>query len=236
MNKSETAKTLLMIKMAFPKYYLSADENEINLQIDIWHELFKDDSYKLIEQAVKALMCTLKFPPTIADVKEKIALITQFPCMSEMEAWNKVKSAMSSYHSQECFDGLTPILQRIVGSPNQLREWAIMDLDTVNSVVQSNFMRSYKALAAKEKEYTALPTSAKVLMDNLGANKIGVITEQPKKMWKLEDNEFEIEAVEDVDEKSNHIRELLAKAVKNRAKEPKQLTKTPVEELEKFYL
>ena len=175
MNKAEMTKILMIIKMTYPRYYISTNENEINLQVDIWHELFKDDPYKLVEQAIKALMCTLKFPPTVADVKEKIALITQLPGMSEMEAWGKVKGAMSSYHSQECFDGLAPILQRIVGSPSQLREWAVMDTDTVNSVVQSNFMRSYKALAAKEKEYTALPTSAKVLMNKLEAGQIGMI-------------------------------------------------------------
>ena len=171
-------KILMMIKIVYPKYFISTSEKELNLQVDIWHELFKDDKYQVVEQAVKALICTLVYPPTIADVKQKIALITQPPGMSEMEAWNKVKSAMSSYHSQECFDGLTPILQRIVGGPSQLREWAIMDIDTVNSVVQSNFMRSYKALSAKEKEYTALPTSAKALialMSKLGADKIGMI-------------------------------------------------------------
>lgn len=177
MSKAEMIKIIVMMKAVYPKYFIATDKDELKLQIDTWHELFKDDSYKLIEQAVKALMCTLKFPPTIADVKEKIALITQLPVMSEMEAWNEVKGAMSSYRSQECFNELTPILQRIVGSPGQLREWAIMDLDTLNSVVQSNFMRSYKALAAKEKEYTALPTSAKALMNNLGADKIGVIPE-----------------------------------------------------------
>ena len=172
MNKAETAKTLLIIKMAYPKYYISTNETEINLQVNIWHELFKDDRYQVVEQAIKALMCTLKFPPTIADVKEKIALITQPTVMGEMEAWSKVKDSMSYYSAQENFDRLEPILQKLVGSAKQLREWAVMNSEDINTVVQSNFMRSYKARAATEKEYTALPESARSLIEGLAYKKM----------------------------------------------------------------
>jgi len=42
-----------------------------------------------------------------------------------------------------------------------------MDVETVNSVVQSNFMRSYKAKVAQEKEYAMLPSSTKQLIARL---------------------------------------------------------------------
>jgi len=48
-----------------------------------------------------------------------------------------------------------------VGSPNQLRAWALMDEETVQSVVASNFQRSYKAIAAKQKEQAALERKLK---------------------------------------------------------------------------
>ena len=111
-----------------------------------------------------------KFPPTIADVKEKIRLITQPESMSEMEAWGKVLSAIKSanYSAIDNFNNLPAIIQKIIGSPNQLREWAMMESDITNSVVQSNFMRSYKARVAQEKEYAALPNSAKEMMLKVG--------------------------------------------------------------------
>lgn len=175
MDKSETAAVLAVLKIGYPRFYNGLSCDEVDSAIDIWTTMFSDDSALVVTEAVKALMCTLKFPPTIADVKEKIALITQPAAMSEMEAWTKVKGAMSYYSAQENFDGLEPILQKLVGNPNQLREWANMDTSTINSVVQSNFMRSYKARATAEKEYIALPTSARALMDRLGADKIGLI-------------------------------------------------------------
>ena len=48
-------------------------------------------------------------------------------------------------------------LQRLVGHPSQLREWASMDTGAVQSVVQSNFMRSYRARQESERKMQALP-------------------------------------------------------------------------------
>lgn len=171
MDKVEAATILSILKIGYPNFYKDLKSEEIDNAIDLWSTMFANDSALVVTEAVKALMCTLKFPPTIADVKEKIALITQPEVMTEMEAWARVKGAMSYYHAKECFDNLDPILQRLVGSPNQLREWAVMDTETINSVVQSNFMRSYKARVASEREYIALPESAKELIDLLAAAK-----------------------------------------------------------------
>lgn len=171
MNKSESATILSILKIGYPNFYKDLSGEEVKNAINLWTTMFADDSALVVTEAVKALMCTLKFPPTIADVKEKIALITQPEVMSEMEAWARVKGAMSYYSAQDNFNNLDPILQRLVGSPNQLREWAVMDTETINSVVQSNFMRSYRARVASEREYIALPNSAKSLIDALATTK-----------------------------------------------------------------
>jgi hypothetical protein len=88
--------------------------------------------------------------------------------MVEMEAWGIVLKAIqnSNYRAQELFDAFPLVIKQIVGSPNQLREWAQMESSVVNSVIQSNFMRSYTAKSKAEKEYAALPESSKVLLCN----------------------------------------------------------------------
>jgi len=87
--------------------------------------------------------------------------------MTEMEAWDMVKSAISYYYAAEKFESLPPILQKLVGGPGQLREWALMDVETLNSVIQSNFMRSYRAMAASEREYAMLPSSTKKFISEI---------------------------------------------------------------------
>ena len=167
MNRTETMAIMAILKEAYPYYYKDKSKEELNQTVNLWAEMFASDPAKIVAEAVKALICTLKFPPTIADVKEKIAMITQPPAMTEMEAWQMVKSAISYYNAAETFERLPPILKRIVGSPNQLREWAIMETEKFDTVVQSNFMRSYKAVVAQEKERAMLPESTKQMIAGL---------------------------------------------------------------------
>jgi hypothetical protein len=167
MTREETKAMLAVLKAGYPNFYKELKKPDAEQIIDLWATMFADNLAPIVIEAVKSLMCTLKYPPTIADVKEKIALITQPAQLTEMEAWNTVRRAMSYYNAQASFDNLPPILQKLVGSPNQLREWAIMEADVVDSVIQSNFMRSYKARVQSEKELTALPESTKDLMQQL---------------------------------------------------------------------
>lgn len=167
MNRDEIKVVLGTLRMAYPAFYKDLKKDEAEGLINLWAMMFQNDNAKIVTEAVKALMCTLKFPPTIADIKEKISLITQPQQMSEMEAWAKVRGAISYYGAKEAFDSLEPILQKLVGSPNQLREWAMMESDVVDSVIQSNFMRSYTVRIKQDKEMAALPESTKDMISEL---------------------------------------------------------------------
>ena len=167
MTRQEALAVMAMLKTAYPTFYKDLSKEDISAAVNLWATMFSEEPVQVVTEAIKALMCTLKFPPTIADVKEKIAMITQPLMMTEMEAWSRVRGAISYYHANEAFANLPPMLQKIVGSPNQLREWALMDVEIVNSVIQSNFMRSYKAKVAQEKEYAMIPSSTKQLIAGL---------------------------------------------------------------------
>ena len=167
MTREETKTILAIMKAAYPNFYRDMTKEDASNTINLWSTMFADEKPQIAIEAVKSLICTLKYPPTTADVKEKIALITQPPAMTEMEAWEQVRRAISFYDAQENYNSLPPMLRRLVGSPNQLREWAMMDTETVQSVIQSNFMRSYKAKVAQEREYAMLPDSTKQLIAGL---------------------------------------------------------------------
>lgn len=169
MTRDEVIAILAVLKIAYPAFYKTMSDEEIDDVINLWGIMFESDSAKIVTEAVKALICTLKYPPTIVDVKEKIREITQPLAMTEMEAWRMVRNAISYYNATETFAQLPPILQKIVGSPSVLRQWAQMEAETVESVIQSNFMRSYKARVAHEKEYAMLPASTRNLIRELAA-------------------------------------------------------------------
>ena len=86
--------------------------------------------------------------------------------MSEQEAWTLVRKALSDgiYHYNERFAELPKEVQAAVGRPSQLRAWAVMDENAVESVVASNFMRTFRAKEKRREEYDALPAESKRIM------------------------------------------------------------------------
>lgn len=180
MNLKQTLAVMTILEAAYPRFYAGKTKEELKQATELWAMMFQNDDAKIVTEAVKSMVCTLEFPPTVADVKKKISLITQPQASSEMEAWNMVLVAIqnANYKAQEMFDALPPICKRIVGSPNQLREWAVMESKNLNTIVQSNFMRSYSAKVSQEKEYNMLPESAKQLKQMLAETTNKMLMEQ----------------------------------------------------------
>jgi len=170
-NLIETAKLMAVLETAYPMFYAKKTQQEREDAIKLWAEMFADEPGELVAMAVKALIKSRvsTFPPGIGEITEKIQQITQPDQMTEMEAWSLVAKAVSNsaYNSGEEFKKLPPVVQRLVGAPSQLREWAVMDGEVFNSVVASNFQRSYKVRAKNEQDYLALPSSVKAFMASL---------------------------------------------------------------------
>lgn len=180
MTFDETLAIMSVLKAAYPNYYRDMKRSEAESIVSLWAEMFKDESADLVAVAVKAHIANDKkgFPPHIGAIKDAITKITQPNEMTEMEAWGLVQKACRNaiYGAVEEFNKLPPTLQRLVGSPQQLREWAVMDAERVHSVVASNFQRSYKVRAASEREFLALPSDVREVVTQLagGMTPLGI--------------------------------------------------------------
>lgn len=161
MTTNETLQIMAMLKVAYPMYYANQSEQDVSAAVNLWHDMFSADDVQLVNAAVKAYINaeTKGFPPSIGQIREKMNLLMQPAGMNEQEAWNRVMVAVSNswYHAKEEFDKLPADLQALVGSPNQLREWGQMDSGQLQSVVASNFMRSYRYDKDRERELKTLP-------------------------------------------------------------------------------
>lgn len=174
MTREETKSILAVLKAGYPNFYKDLNKSDAEMIVNLWATMFASEPAQIVSEAVKALMCSLKWPPTIADVKEKIELLTQPPQLTEQEAWNIVKKAMNTSDFVESFNKLPPLIQKLIGSPSNLKQMAFSESDV--NVMASNFMRSYKAKSAHEREYTRLPESSKHLMAEI-AGSVGNLLE-----------------------------------------------------------
>lgn len=178
MNRKETAIIMGILKTAYPYYYKDLGSEESREAVTLWHEMFKDDDVSIVKAAVKALIAsdTKGFPPVIGQVKEEIYKITNKDAMTQEEAWLRVKKAMNFYDAAECFSNLPPILKELVGSANQLKEWSQIDIGTLDTVVKSNFIRSYAVKVQRAKEDKKIPSDVRKLMKGIQSvnNAIGL--------------------------------------------------------------
>lgn len=171
MTRQETGIIMDILTAAYPRFYAGVETADMRKTMSLWAEMFHRDDVALVAAAVKSVIegDEKGFPPTIGQVKAKMRLISGSDELTEADAWQMVAKAIRNglYGAQEEFDKFPPVIRRIVGSPNTLREWARMDTETVHSVVSSNFQRSYRAISAKEQEYAKLPAEVKELVGSL---------------------------------------------------------------------
>lgn len=188
MTIQETGIVMDILTVAYPGFYTGKNAQDPGKTLKLWAEMFRDDDVKIVAAAVKALIATKTdtFPPSIGAVKEKMRQIFQPEEMTELEAWSYVRKAIanSAYRSQEEFEKLPPVVQSVVYTHEQLKEWARMDEKTINSVVSSNFQRSYKAKAKQVREFNALPSDIQRISLEL-SKKIALPDEKPQKPVEL---------------------------------------------------
>jgi len=132
----------------------------------LWATMFKDEPFELVSAAVKTFIASDEkgYPPHIGAIKAAIAKLTQPDALTEIEAWNIVRGKMSYYATRADFLSLPAVIQRAVGSASQLSQWAMTDIESM-SVIQSNFMRSFRAAQAAEQQRARIPKDVLALMD-----------------------------------------------------------------------
>ena len=173
MNREQAIIVLKLLKTAYPRFYANMTKDEAENTVALWTDMFKGDNPELVLIAVKKLIGELEFPPTISDVKKSMYSITDNTA-SDIELWNRFLKAISrsGYNSVEEFDKLPELLQKFAGSPQQLKTYAMMDSDTVNSVVKGQFLKHIGILKEREKENKMMLPEVREIVYAL-SNKMG---------------------------------------------------------------
>ena len=158
------------MKAVYTKPEFIPDQDAFN----VWYMMLRDLSYEILTNAVQKHMMTSPFPPTIADLRSSAAQFTPEGSateLTELEAWEMVRRAISNsnYNSDKEYEKLPALVQKAVGNPANLREWAMMDIDTVNSVEQSHFIRAYRSVISREKDLQKLSPVMRQLIENVSS-------------------------------------------------------------------
>ena len=168
MTKQETAKLIAMLKEYYPRDYESTD---IVSRVNAWHVILQDYDYKEATAALLAFVATdLKgFAPTAGQIIDKMQFINSTVNeLTENEAWALVSRATRNgyYKAEEEFNRLPEQVQRVVGNPAMIKAWSQLPAEEVETVIQSNFMRSYRARIKNDREFEALPSNVRTFIED----------------------------------------------------------------------
>lgn len=179
MTRDDTTVILGILKTSYPNFYKGMEKKEMYATIDLWSEMFENDDLNLVKVAVKELIQTLKFPPTIADIKQKMYdLTTETKTTSDL--WNELVKALrnSGYHAEEQYMKLSPEVKAFVRNPSQLKEMAMMNSDVINSVTKGQFFKQIEVIQKRVKEDKQILPEARELRKlamNIGQDISGLL-------------------------------------------------------------
>ena len=191
MTRDETVKIIRIMCDCYPNYKPS----NLSETVDVWNMMLEEYSYSQISTALKTYVHsdTSGFAPSIGQLINKLHEVQSPQELNEMEAWLLVSKALrnGTYGAVKEFNKLPPLVQKAVGSPDNLRNWAQTDSESIENVVQSNFMRTYRTVVNRAKEYQKMPKDIQALIESTNRSsysaQIGSKNQQTIKL-SLEDN------------------------------------------------
>lgn len=172
MTRDEVKEMLMVIQAAYPNY----KPQDKTVAVNTWYMMLKDYEKEVVEAALKIYIAsdTSGFAPAIGQLIDKINTVTAPPELNSMTAWGLVSKALSNglNGAEKEFEKLPPTVKKAVGSPENLRHWAMSDVRSVETVIQSNFIRSYEAEVRRKNEAAKTPKDVMALIDKISNQKL----------------------------------------------------------------
>ena len=167
MTRDEAKHLVMMVSAAYPNW----KPMDLRGTVDTWAVMLQEYEYQSCVVALKSyiLTDTSCFAPGIGQVIDRLQRRREGRELGELDAWSMVSKALrnSTYHAEEEFAALPPVLQRTVGNPSNLKEWAGMEMDTVNSVIQSHVVRNYRVAVKSMRDDAKIPPALMGLLQDM---------------------------------------------------------------------
>lgn len=168
MKKTETVNCIQYLDAAYPLAYKRFDKEKFENLIAVWYNTFSEYPVEMVMVGIQGYISTdtSGFPPSPGQVIKVIQDLTAERETNSMEAWAIVKRAVNSPRDrlEETFRSLPPLIQRVIGGHHQLMSWGNVSEEEFETVIQSNFMRTYETEKRRQKQIDMLPERIRRMM------------------------------------------------------------------------
>ena len=177
MTREETIGILSILKASYPNFYKDLTKKDAETTINLYAEMFSNTEASLVATAIKELIQHQSYPPTIADIKNKIDELTQPYEETESELWEIYKKIIQSgyYGDRTEFDALPEAIKSYLGNnPNRINELGMMESSTFNSVEKGIFLKQIKVIKERAKSIKMMLPETKKCLNNFLSSNAGI--------------------------------------------------------------
>lgn len=152
MTKTEIIKLIGICSVNYRNFPEAGKEEML---IELWHTMLDDVSFQIAEIAIKKYISESVFPPTIADIRQRIADVTKPRTVSPIEAWGNVTNVIrkyGSYNESKALDELDTLTRRAV------QYFGYRELCLSENVMadRAHFLKMFESLAERENKNNLL--------------------------------------------------------------------------------
>lgn len=164
MTRDDVIRVLQTIIVMYPSSKVNADP----LTVAMWHEMLEDLPADVVSMAMKRMCATLKYPPSVADIREAVKDAVQDAAGIPIagEAWARVSKAMSrwGYHRPE--QARADLGEDIWRAVEMVGGWCEVCMGE-RAVLSAQFERRYNAMIEQRSKLLQIPASVREDMARL---------------------------------------------------------------------
>jgi hypothetical protein len=164
MTRDDVIRVLQTIIVMYPSSKVNADP----LTVAMWHEMLEDLPADVVSVAMKRMCATLKYPPSVADIREAVKDAVQDAAGIPIagEAWARVSKAMSrwGYHRPE--QARADLGEDIWRAVEMIGGWCEVCMGE-RAVLSAQFERRYNAMVEQRSKLLQIPASVREDMARL---------------------------------------------------------------------
>jgi len=193
LTREETLKVLSVLNAYYPNDFINtsgntkeADRNR-NVITNIWMKQFENNTYQEVSNAIHAHIANDIYgkAPTVGKIKAYLQS-TQNVYMTPIEAWNILSNAVChSSNMEDAYEKL-PKEIKVCVTPEQMYTWGFKtDSKTFETVISSNFQRSFLAKQQYISQMDNIPDTVKISLREEKTKKIDSRKEEIKYLESL---------------------------------------------------
>lgn len=151
-----TRKEFAIIASGIRTYYPRENILPNDQSMELWFRQLEDIEFKIAETALHKWVAVSKWPPTIADIREAAAEITQGEIKDWGAAWETVIRAISNHGSYDPA-GAFAAMDDVTRTAVQRIGWETICMSEDISIERANFRMIYEAEAKRKKREQQIP-------------------------------------------------------------------------------